>query len=38
MGHIIEAPPGDDLGPLLNRISLAVYTVAVVFVALRYAI
>jgi hypothetical protein len=35
MGHIIEAPPGDDIGPLLNRISLAQYAAAVAFVALR---
>jgi hypothetical protein len=35
MGHIVFAN-GHDQGPLLARVSLAMYTVAVTFVALRY--
>ena len=36
MGHVVFAT-GRDQGPLLSRVSLAMYTVAVTFVALRYA-
>lgn len=35
MGHIVFAT-GRDQGPLLARVSMAMYTVAVTFVALRY--
>ncbi|KAF2126217.1 hypothetical protein P153DRAFT_88100 [Dothidotthia symphoricarpi CBS 119687] len=35
MGHIIDAAPGDDRGPLINRVSLGMYTVALAVVALR---
>ena len=38
MGHIVYVEPGLDQGPLLNRVSMAMYTVAVAFVALRYVI
>lgn len=36
MGHILPVGLGNDQGPLLNRVSLAQYTIAVAFVALRY--
>jgi hypothetical protein len=35
MGHIVYVAPGEDQGPLLNRVSMAMYTIAIVFVALR---
>lgn len=34
MGHIIMSAAADQ-GPLLNRVSLAQYTIAVIFVLLR---
>ena len=34
MGHIIMSTAADQ-GPLLNRVSMAQYTIAVVFVLLR---
>jgi len=37
MGHIVFQPEHDQ-GPLLGRVSLAMYTVAVAFVALRYVV
>jgi hypothetical protein len=36
MGHIIEVPPGNDQGPLLNHTSIALYSIAVFFVAIRF--
>ncbi|OAL48471.1 hypothetical protein IQ07DRAFT_622898 [Pyrenochaeta sp. DS3sAY3a] len=36
MGHILPVGPGNDQGPLLDRVSLAQYTIAVAFVALRF--
>jgi hypothetical protein len=38
MGHIIYVEPGQDQGPVLNRISMAMYTIAIVFVTLRQAV
>jgi len=35
MGHIIDVPVGNDLGPLLNHTSIALYVIAVIFVAIR---
>ncbi|KAH7346953.1 hypothetical protein BKA66DRAFT_433216 [Pyrenochaeta sp. MPI-SDFR-AT-0127] len=36
MGHIIPVAAGDDQGPLLNRVSLSQYILAVTFVFLRF--
>ncbi|KAH3911995.1 hypothetical protein HBI56_174850 [Parastagonospora nodorum] len=36
MGHIIDIPVGNDLGPLLNHTSIALYVIAVFFVAIRF--
>jgi hypothetical protein len=35
MGHVVQVSSGQDQGPRLNHIALALYVTAVVFVALR---
>jgi hypothetical protein len=37
MGHIVYVADGRDQGPVIGRVSMAMYSVAVAFVALRYA-